>query len=353
MNVRQCRFDFRRQRRFDVGPCCALACLLTLGLVVSSGCRGKAYRDVYQQKMIGEIRNLEDQLYEADYQNKILVDELARARSQIVVPDSRRGRQQDDGGTAATRPGTSSGSSSATPVPLDPPRPQPTLPARPVPPSSEEVTPPPVSRPSKPSDRTFEPPLVPIPPGGAEMELPDVDLGEPVPPAGINAAPELPPGRIELPDSTRRNVRVQPKEPVAIRINPAMSGGHRFDDSETKTGMHLAIEAIDDKGDLVRLEDFDVAAQLSIVLLDPSLPAAEARLGRWDFDIDQIRKMIRPGQNSAIHVYVPWGEKRPSGKQVIAHVKLTGDQTQMQAQAELNTAEVNVAQWNPRSGQIR
>jgi len=352
LNVRKCRFDFRRQRRLDVGSRCVLACCFMLGLAASSGCRGKAYRDVYQQKMIGEIRNLEDQLYEADYQNKILVDELARTRSQIVVPDTRRSRSPGQNGATTPRPGTSPSTSSATPVPLDPQRPQPILPARPIPPSSDDLTPPPASRPGTPQNRSFEPPLVPIPPG-AEMEFPDVDLGEPVPPAGINAMPELPPGRIELPDATRRNVRVQPAEPVAIRINPAMSGGHRFDDSDTKTGMHLAIEAIDERGDLVRLEDFDVAAQLSIVLLDPTLPTAEARLGRWDYDIGQIRKMIRPGQNSAIHVYIAWNEKQPSGKQVIAHVKLTGDQTQMQAQADLNTADVNVAQWNPRSGQMR
>jgi hypothetical protein len=325
---------------------------LGLSLVVLCGCRGKAYRDVYQQKMIGEIRNLEDQLYEADYQNRILIDELARARSQIVLPDARRSRtQQGDNGTLGPRPSAPTTSSPAIGAPTDAPRTQPLLPARPLPPAPDGSTPP-VSQPSPAQDGSYEPPLVPIPPG-TELQFPDVDLGEPVPPSGINAVPELPPGRIELPDSTRRNTRSQPKAPVAIRINPAMSGGHRFDDAQEKTGMHLAIEAIDDRGDLVHLEDFDVAAQLSVVLLDPTLPSAEARLGRWDYDAAQIRKMIRPGQNSAIHIYLQWQDKLPSGKQVIAHVKLSGDETLMQAQSELNVAEATVAQWNPRSGQMR
>jgi len=368
LNVRSSRFDFRRQRRSDAAP--RIACALTLALVLAglSGCRGKAYRDVYQQKMIGEIRNLEDQLYEADYQNRILVDELARARSQVVVPEAKPSRPPSQPRTQPrTQPGLDAplrdagqrdDDSSLTPVPLDsqrgdPQRSEPTLPARPIPDQSPaELTPPPISRPQTSRNQNFEPPMIAIPPG-KDIEMPDVDLGEPVPPSGINAVPELPAGQIKLPDSTRRNVRVEPAMPVAIRVNPATSGGYRFDDAKEKTGMHLAIEAIDEAGNLVRLEDFDVAGQLSVVLLDPSRTADDARLGRWDFDADELKRMIRSGPGSAIHVYIAWQDKMPSGKQVIAHVKLSQDETQMQAQAELKTAEVEVAQWNPRGSQMR
>jgi len=326
---------------------------MTLGLILMGlcGCRGQAYRDVYQQKMIGEIRNLEDQLYEADYENRILVDELARTRSQVVVPDAKRSRP-----VAESQPRT-------PPQPTQPPRrdtperetdrPRPTLPARPIPDDSpQELTPPPISRPPADPDRRLSPPAVPIPPG-VENDLPDVDLGEPVPPSSINGLPELPPGQIKLPDSVRRNVRVEPSVPVAIRVNPSMSGGYRFDDEREQTGMQLTIEAIDEKGNWVRLEDFDIEGELSVVLLDPSRAADDARLGRWEYDSDELRQMIRSGPGSAIHVYVAWQDKMPSGKRVIAHVKLSSDEMQMQAQAELKTAEVEVARWNPRGGQLR
>jgi hypothetical protein len=194
--------------------------------------------------------------------------------------------------------------------------------------------------------------MVPIPPG-ADTEMPDVDLGEPVPPSGINAAPELPAGQIKLPVSTRRNVRVEPAVPVAIRVNPSTSGGYRFDDANEKTGMHLAIEAIDEAGDLVRLEDFDVEGQLTVVLLDPARAADDARLGSWDYDADELKQMIRSGPGSSINVYVAWQEKLPTGNQVIAHVKLSQDDLQMRAQADLKTAEVEVAQWNPRGAPMR
>jgi hypothetical protein len=309
--------------------------------------------------MIGEIRNLEDQLYEADYQNRILIDELARARSKVVVPDAKQSRPLAQPRTQPRRDtplrdvGQPGDDSSLTPVPLEPERSEPTLPARPTPDQSPaDLTPPPISRPQPSRGQNFVPPMVPIPPG-KDIEMPDVDLGEPVPPSGINAIPELPAGQIKLPDSTRRNVRVEPAVPVAIRVNPSTSGGYRFDDAKEKTGMHLAIEAIDEAGNLVRLEDFEVKGQLSVVLLDPLRSADDARLGRWDFDGEELQKMIRSGPASAIHVYVAWEEKLPTGKQVIAHVKLSHEELQMQAQAELKTAEVEVAQWNPRGAQMK
>lgn len=365
LNARSSRFDFRRQRRQDA--VLQTICALTLALILLglSGCRGKAYRDVYQQKMIGEIRNLEDQLYEADYQNRVLIDELARSRSQVVVPEATRSRSTSDPAPRTTRPqsprrdtpldtrDTRNGDSVLTPVPLDPEPTQPTLPARPIPDSDpSQLTPPPISRPRTDPNRNLVPPSVPIPPG-IENELPDVDLGEPVPPSGINAVPELPPGQIKLPESVRRNIRVEPAVPVAIRINPSMSGGYRFDDAKQKTGMHLAIEAIDEKGDPVGLEDFDVTAELSLVLLDPARSASEARLGRWDYDKDELREMVRSGSGGAIHLYVAWQDKTPIGKEVIAHIKLSSDETQMQAQAELSTAEASVATWNPRGSEMK
>jgi hypothetical protein len=348
LNDRSRRFDFRRDRRQDVVLRAAGAMTVGLILLGLCGCRGKAYRDVYQQKLNGEIRNLEDQLYEADYQNRILMDELARTRSQVVVPDAKRSRP-----VIESQPRTESQPPSRGAPQRDTDRPRPTLPARPVPEDSpQELTPPPISLPQTDPNHRLTPPAIAIPPG-VENDLPDVDLGEPVPPSGINGLPELPPGQIKLPESVRLNVRVEPSVPVAIRVNPSMSGGYRFDDEREQTGMQLTIEAIDEKGNLVRLEEFDIEGELSVVLLDPSRDAADARLGRWEYDSDELRQMIRSGPGSAIHVYVAWQEKMPSGKQVIAHVKLSSDETQMQAQAELKTAEVEVARWNPRGGQMR
>lgn len=49
-------------------------------LLCMTGCRGRAQEDLYRQSLQREVRQLEDQLYEADYENRILIDELRRER---------------------------------------------------------------------------------------------------------------------------------------------------------------------------------------------------------------------------------------------------------------------------------
>ncbi|MEM9828920.1 MAG: hypothetical protein AAF958_20200 [Planctomycetota bacterium] len=57
------------------------------------GCTTPAQRDVYQRKLANEVRVLEDQLYEADYENRVLREKLDRCqnsrRSSSSPPDDR------------------------------------------------------------------------------------------------------------------------------------------------------------------------------------------------------------------------------------------------------------------------
>lgn len=55
-----------------------MACLVVPSM---TGCRGRAKQEVYSQKMAREIRLLEDQLYEADYENRVLIEKLRRAKA--------------------------------------------------------------------------------------------------------------------------------------------------------------------------------------------------------------------------------------------------------------------------------
>lgn len=363
----------------------AAALIVTVMLASQVGCRSRAYRDVYAQKMASEIRVLEDQLYEADYQNQVLRDELSRAEtraSQVIVPPARRrslfGRTLDESGNVIdTRP---KATQSLPPAVASPPDTD--LPARPLPdgelpeelqplldsptnsPESSSENSPEMAEPEgsnassrradTDSDSQFVPPAEAIPPSG-ELAIPDVELGEPVPPPA-DGTPEKPPGQIELPDSAKRLGVGPPAEPVAIRINPSLSGGFKSDDQPAQEGVTLVIEAIDGKGSPVRLEHFDIDANLSVVLLDPSRPADAARLGKWDFTADDVRSMIHdqpmttPGQvNSAIQVTIPWTEQKPGSPKVIAHVRLSAAEAIMQTQGEIGTAQPSMAQWTPRA----
>ncbi len=305
-------------------PATLLLIVLALG-----GCRGAAYRDVYQQKMASEIRVLEDQLYEADYHNQVLVDELERIKAQVAVPAQQRVQSADE-----TRSRRSTDSAITDPPQQNTERSTPRLPARPIP-------------------ETVDPPVVPIPPGMEELDFPDVDLGEPVPPGD----PAAPPGQIQLPDSVRKLYREEPAEPASVRINPGLSGGHRFDDPEEKSGMYLAVEVIDDQGKLVTLENLDQYGELNVAIVDPQREPADAQLGQWSFAGSELRALVRPGAGGPapgdrIDIHVAWDEKQPLGTSVVAHVRLTVDETQLQAQAELPTAEAAVARWNPRAGSM-
>jgi hypothetical protein len=239
-------------------------------------------------------------------------------------------------------------------TPSAPTLPAPALPARPLPNNR------------LPSD-LLVPPQEATPPGAADLMTPDVDLGVPVPPPSPDEAPDALPGQITLPDSARILGAGPPSDPVAIRINRGLSGGHKSDDAPQEEGVLLVIEAIDEKGSVVRLEQFDIDANLSIVLVDPNRSGEAAQLGKWEFTPAEVRGMIRstPSVNgslagttarsnasagwSALQVVIPWGDVKPTTSTVMAQVRLGNDDVVMQAQGEVPTNQPSMAQWTPRA----
>ncbi|TVP97729.1 MAG: hypothetical protein EA381_14220 [Planctomycetaceae bacterium] len=350
----------RSAPRSATGRMAWVGLLLIAGI---AGCRGAAYREVYQQKMIRELRTLEDQLNEAEYNNEVLQEKLARSRNQVHIPSGSRGQAPGADRKLGTveridRPTPSTGPSG---TPLSDPRggagdasePQPTLPARPIdsPLGRDDIG---NGRPR--NGAGFQPPSVQFPPGRETTDYPDIDLGEPVPPAGRDATIERPPGQIELPEPTSLrgvDTPTPPAEPVGIRIDPSLSGGYRNEDLPGGTGMQVLIQAIDKHGDPVPIERFQIEGDLSVVLLDPLREPADARLGRWDFDEQQLRSMVRPGPYGGIQIYLDWQEKRPLGTHVLAHVKIGTQDVELRTEAELSTKEAVLADWNPRGTSTR
>lgn len=328
--------------------------MLPLLIGIFGGCRGAAYREVYQQKLIREVRTLEDRLNESEYQNQVLLDELGRSRDQVMIPPNSRGGF----------PGSSTHRQGAEPSPtpsenrLGPSRDttqpaRPTLPARPLdgqPPLRDP-------RPAPGSDPELIPPTMPVPPGRETVEFPDVDLGEPVPPAGRDATIELPPGQVPvptLPPPAAVPQTLELPEPVGIRIDPAMSGGHRDDEPEPRTGMQLLIQAIDQQGNPISLDQFEIEADLTVILRDPSVDLADSELGRWEFAADELHAMTRPGPRGGLQVYLTWQDnKLPRQSKVIAQVRLAAEEMELEAEAELSTIEPEIADWTPRGGSTR
>jgi hypothetical protein len=344
--------------------------VLVGGVALIVGCHGQAYREVYQQKMIREIRTLEDRLNEAEYRNRVLMQQLARRGEEIFMTPI--GQAVPMGSSPVRVDGQRGGpgsSRSVTPERLPKPLEKgvdgapasgdatrsvpPKLPARPL----QDLP----GTPNVPIDPTLPeliPPAVPIPPGKESIEFPDVDLGDPVPPAGLNAPMEAPPGQIPIPAPPKAPevpaAEEPQRDPVGIRIDPSMSGGHREDGPEGATGMQLLVQPIDASGVPIPIERFDIAADLEVVLTDPGSDPVGEELGRWVYAAEELHGLMRPGSGGGLQLYLTWKGKRPSGDRVTARVKLL-DATQeleLSAEAELLTVEPSAADWNPRAARI-
>ena len=147
------------------------------GLLIGSmvGCTTPARREVYEQKILSEVRNLEDQLYEADYENRVLRDELNACREKkdcpprnvtVAVPAPPEQLPPVASGRVVVPP----------PVAID----------------TVDQTPTPVrSDPASPATNTFEPPArvidaappldaAPMDDLGSDFDPLDIDLGEPI-----------------------------------------------------------------------------------------------------------------------------------------------------------------------------
>ncbi len=329
-------------------------CAIGSGL---AGCRSKAHQDLYQQKMVSEIRVLEDQLYDADYQNSVLRDKVHRLESQVqtgsaklLVPSKPKAADQpkrlrepepepeplsdmslDEGFDLGIEEGTPTGPENLSPA---------------VPGATDQQPEGETGQEAPPG--LLPPPSGPEPPGADDLELPDISPGEPMPPPSDREADDdaKPDGQIQLPDSLQAKAVATPS---SLRIHQALSGGHRFDGDPPAEGMFLVINAVDDSGRLADLSQFDIDGELTVVALDPSLDASEAKIGRWEFSSKEIQKFVRHEPTSGIHLPIRWTGTKPSGDEVIIHVRLRAEEDEMRCQAKLKiNAKAAIADWTPR-----
>ena len=402
----------------------AITGMLVLAASLASGCGGRAHSDVYQQRMASEIRVLEDQLYDADYQNRVLNDQLQKydqkvEASRIPTPDELGVAPQDSPLAASVgigqptaielpppaAPGNlESGFPSASPDlstnglssdgfdPMasgletesagvsdfntndfneslfdmgDPMAPE-QLHAEPIntePIGSEQAgssktdssDPQPLTDPDtdrlqpenpfprrKPKLHSLPPPVGVSPPGKKDTQVDPIVPGDIAPPSR-DAGEEKPPGQILLPQSTQTPTGA----PQRLRIHPTLSTGHR--DGQKLDGATLVLSVLDRLGRNVDLNQFDVQAELSVVVLDPDRDAAKARIGRWNFDAKQVTAMIAAQKDGGLEIPVRWKSKTPRTDKVIVHVRLRGDEEEMRCQSKLDLRPRTAAStWTPR-----
>ncbi len=453
---------------------------LSACVLLTVGCRAPVQREVYSKRMAHEIRVLEDQLYDADYQNRVLRDELTRVKENcepasstvesapifqspqdngssqpygpsqpydsalpppVVDPQYDSGYsghagdekiiddrpltdlpsnyQMDHGlagdryavpsvpyvpvpeGTASSGgtigsgvPDGASGFAGDSPTVIDAdvqpttPLTTPPLPteakaaeaspfqprpdseaALPAPKFTTPVPTPPVPTPQVPSSsgELPAPSVVPVPPGEPEppgpssFKAPPLLPGNPIPPAANGGDP---PGAIPLPQGVKdliysRPALPEPAQPQHIQLHSGLSGGHQFDQDDEIDGMYLVINVIDNQGHAINLRDFDINASLTVVVLDPAATidgtdATSSRVGRWDFDTEQISTFVRSVPVDGLHIPIEWLGIEPVGDEVVVHVRLQAESEEMRCQGRVQLKKDNaIAKWMPRGEKLR
>jgi hypothetical protein len=343
-----------------------VAALIALwALVATSGCSNRAHTDLYQQRMASEIRVLEDQLYDADYQNRVLQDKLQQVeRKAANCEPAPKPTVNPTPVHPSPQAGTDSYAPTIAPTPVIPDmgdglESELGLPIfdEGVPVSADELAGPPIDpvplddadtpNNDNTTERRLPAPGGPEPPSKADTTDPQVDEGMVLPPPKEGEIESDSPNQIVLPDSVQAAAGV----PAGLRLNEALSGGTRVDGQ--LPGMTIVVNVVDKIGKVVDLEDFDVAAELSIVILDPEKEGDEARIGRWDFSSEEVAAMVESTPISGFHVPVSW-DQQPSGEDVVVHVRLRAEDDEMRCDATLKAEKkAIIADWTPRGETLR
>jgi len=198
-----------------------------------------------------------------------------------------------------------------------------------------------------PAPKMLPAPGLPEPPGKQDTTIPSIESGEILPPpvGGKQDESDLP-GKIVLPDS----VSTSSGMPEKLKIHPSLSSGVSSNGKSNK--MKVVINVVDHLGRTVNLDQFDIDADLSVVLLDPERESSEARIGRWDFSSKQLAQLIKREPISGLHVPIQWVGDRPTGTEVVVHVRLRAEEEDMRCEGRLSVEkQKTIAEWTPRGGE--
>jgi hypothetical protein len=109
------------------------------------------------------------------------------------------------------------------------------------------------------------------------------------------------------------------KEIERITLNKFLTGGHNADSQPGDDGVMVHIEPRNQRGELV-----DVPGEVSIVVLDPALQGAEARVARWDYTADEtVTRYQKVGLAPGFHFEPRWPNRPPTSRTVDLHVRFT------------------------------
>lgn len=120
-------------------------------------------------------------------------------------------------------------------------------------------------------------------------------------------------------DETTSTHEVTSKEVDRITLNKFLTGGHNPDAKGGDDGIMVLVEPRNQRGDLLQ-----APGEVSIVVLDPALQGAEARVARWDYTTDETAvRYQKTGIQPGFLFEARWPNRPPANRTVDLHVRFT------------------------------
>lgn len=360
-----------RSSHIPLGCCLALACCF-------GGCRSAAHNDVYIDKLAAEVRFLEDQLYQIDYENKVLREKLQRAKraeasaklappkSFMQTPKPAKTVPLDDRNNDRDRMPSEDRDDDLRDDDQDPLGP---IQTPRIDLGQPQVTPPESKLPGNDSTPQIQLPDIEPgdirPPSDSLLIPPEIDPGQIRPPGDSRNSPSLAPGKIILPASVTPQIEAAgqvelaggqepldqtPGELVSLVIDPVFSRGHDFTAGGESSGVYLVIKGLDEEG-----RELPIDAPLQVAIMDPKRSGSQARLGRWDFDLEHVRDAWRStAATDGIHLPIQWDNKHPLGDFVDVYCRTetaTGELITTELTIDLSVHRSRAELWTPRGNE--
>lgn len=297
--------------------CVALAVLAGL---VTLGCRANQGRELLERELRHQedhIYHLEDKLRCAEEMIAALEDENHSYRhggAPLVVPAQPHERRVDEPSPRRPRGGEPAAGERS--------------------PSSGDLKPPEIKLEGAEQAPPFR--------GPPEFSPPD-----PSKPEGENPGPVLP--RVPAQSASASGVSPRPAaaappapkleeiedfEVTAITINPELTGPWNADGLGGIEGVRVVVEPRTAAGHVV-----PVPGKVSIVLMDPAVEGAAARVARWDFGLQDTADYFGRVASGGMQFDLRWPQRPPSHPLVTLHVRYTsGDGRKLDAELPLNLA---------------
>lgn len=336
----------------------ACVCCLIVTVVASTGCQRRAHTELYVENINARNRDLEDQLYKYDYEYRMLEQELRSLR------DENAQLRNSDKGKSGGR----------NPLRFFSPRPDTPTEAEELEGAGESENdnsssgPPSIIESSTPDARSGNLPSPPRSSRGSsgdaapdefdieQLAPPTIDPGEAMPPQlpargnrADNGSDALQRnlGQVEIPAllASQRKTIEEDTDTAPMELTPAFGGASlrpavaeltdtrvvelafhsslsraaNFDDEMDDDGLYLLLQPKNESGQVV-----PIAADLSVVVLDPARTGNAARISRRDYSANEVKSKLQlSGKHQGIHLTMPWNGPDPEADRVIVFARYT------------------------------